>query len=157
MPRQLVRHDVLGIDDIQMRQIYQNFATGLVQLNGVALLDEFAHNLAFVVLHDQHFLGPDHVLDHHLPKVGQDLGVLVLAERIVGEDTRIWGSAVHQTSGAHGNERIQVSDGELLHFFVELLNELGPVLEADFENLSILNLRDPNEIKVRVLQVVSIR
>lgn len=48
----LLRHDVLGVDDIQMRQIHETLAGSLVELNRVTLLDELADNLSLVVLHN---------------------------------------------------------------------------------------------------------
>lgn len=67
--RELVNHDSLSVDHVQMGEINQALSNGLVKLNGITLLHEFAHNLALVVLNDQNFLGADHLLNHDSAQV----------------------------------------------------------------------------------------
>ena len=48
----------------------------------------------------------------------------------------------------HTNKRIHVRDGNVLHLFVEFLDQLCPVLQADFEDFPVVNLTYSDEIKV---------
>lgn len=73
-----------------MGEIHKTLSDGLVQLHSIALLDEFSDNLTLVVLHNQNLLRTDHLLDHDDSKVGEDLGVFVLAQVVVGQKRRIW-------------------------------------------------------------------
>jgi hypothetical protein len=69
LPRELLRHDLLGIHNIQVGEVDQAFPDRLVQLDGIGLLDELTDDLALVVLHNEHFLRPDHLLNHHHPQI----------------------------------------------------------------------------------------
>ena len=153
---ELLRHDVLGIDHVQVGEVNEAFPDGLVQLHGIAFLDELAHNLSLVVFDNQDFLGANHALNHDDAQVGQDLVVLVLPERVVHEQRGVGGAAAGHAA-ANGHERVQVGNGQLLHLLVELLDELQPVVEADLEDFAVVNLGYPNQVVVAVKQVVSVR
>jgi len=66
----------------------------------------------------------------------------VLAQGIVGEGAGVRGTAVGETANAHGDKRVDVSDWKLLHLLVELLDQSGPVVQTDLENLTIIDLAD---------------
>jgi hypothetical protein len=51
--RQLVRHDRLGIRNVQMCQVDQYLSHTLVQHNRITLLHEFTDDLSFVILDNQ--------------------------------------------------------------------------------------------------------
>jgi hypothetical protein len=82
--RELIRHDRLGIRNIQMCQIYQHLPHALVEHNGVTLLHELSHNLSLVILDNEDLdgqfrfqrpesltdlFGLDHLFDHDQTKV----------------------------------------------------------------------------------------
>ena len=90
-----------------MGQVHQTFARGLIQLDGIALLDELAHDLTFVVLDDQHLFGLHHLLDHDGPQVGEHVGILVLAQGIIGEHARMRRADRRQATDAHSDVRMQ--------------------------------------------------
>lgn len=66
----------------------------------------------------------------------------MLAEGVVGESAGMRGTAVGETANAHGDEGVDVSDWKLLHLLVELLNQSGPIVQADLENLTVFDLTD---------------
>jgi hypothetical protein len=51
--RQLVRHDRLGIRNVQMCQVDQDLSHTLVQDNSITLLHELSDNLSFVILDNE--------------------------------------------------------------------------------------------------------
>lgn len=51
--RQLVRHDGLGIGNVQMCQVDKHLSHTLVQDNCITLLHEFTDNLSFIILNNQ--------------------------------------------------------------------------------------------------------
>jgi hypothetical protein len=69
LSRQFLGHDLLSVDNIQMGEEDQALSCGLVELNGVRLLDELPNNLTLVILDNQHLLGTDHLFNHDLPQV----------------------------------------------------------------------------------------
>lgn len=73
-----------------MGEVDKTFSDGLVQLHSVALLHEFSDNLTLVIFHNQDLLRTDHLLDHDHSKVGEDFGVFVLAQVVVGQKRRVW-------------------------------------------------------------------
>lgn len=137
-----------------MGEVYEALAYRLVELDSVTLLDKLADDLALVVLHDEHFLGAHHLFNHDDAEIGEDLLVLVLPQRVVVEQRRIWCSG--RCQGAHGEEGVGVCEGQRLHLLVELLHELEPVVEADFEDFSVVNLRDADEVKMGVGEKVAV-
>lgn len=54
------------------------------------------------------------------------------------------------------DEGVDVRNRQGLHFLVELLHKLEPVVEANLEYLAIVDLRDPNKIEVTVGQEVAV-
>lgn len=66
---ELLGHDVFRVHHVEVGEIDETLADGLVELHGVAFLDELAHNLALVVLHDENLLRSYHLLDHDGPQV----------------------------------------------------------------------------------------
>lgn len=153
---ELLGHDVLSVDDIQVCQVDQRFPDRLVELDGVTFLDDLSDDLSFIVLDNQDFLRSDHLLDHDDSQVGQDLVVFVLSETVVHQECGVRGAVVGHVA-ANGNERVEVGQGKLLHFLVELLDHLEPVVEAYLENFAVVNLRYPDQVVVSVDEVVSVR
>ena len=140
-----------------MRQVHKHLPACLVQLDGVALLDELANNLAFLVFDDEHFLGTDHVLDHNCPQVGQDVLILALSERIVGKNLGVWCSTGGgEATNTHGDQWVDLGDGKLLHFLVKLLHQLRPIFKADLEDLAVLDLRYADQVEMGVREVVCV-
>jgi hypothetical protein len=80
----------------------------------------------------------------------------VLSKRIVVEDRGVRGAATGN-SCADSHEGVEVGDGELLHLLVKLLDELEPVVEANLEDFSIIDLRYPDKIVVTVNKEISVR
>jgi len=58
---------------------------------------------------------------------------------------------------SHANKRSDVCNRQRLHLFIELLNKLIPVFEADFKDLAVLNLGYPDKVKMRMSEVIFIR
>lgn len=79
----------------------------------------------------------------------------MLSKRVVVEDRRVRGAAT-RNSCADGHEGVEVGNGELLHLLVELLDELEPVVEANLEDFSIIDLRYPDKIVVTVNKEISV-
>lgn len=68
-------------------------------------------------------------------------------------------STTGQTCGtnlAHTKQGVYVRDWKRLHLFIKLLNELVPVFKADFKYFTIFNLRNTDEVKMRVGKVISV-
>lgn len=66
-------------------------------------------------------------------------------------------STTSKTCGAnltHADKGIDVGNWQRLHLLIKFLDKLVPILKANFENLPILYLRDPDEIEVRVGEVI---
>ena len=128
-----------------MRQVHEHLAHGLVEHNRVRLLEKLAHNLAFVVLDDQHFFWLDHALNHHQTQIGEDLDV---------EGFAAHGRALHGLSATEVQApyRARIAHGELLVLFVQLTHELGPVFEADLEHLTLGDLRHLDQVQVCIEQ-----
>ena len=76
---QFFGHDALGIDHVEMREIYETFSARLVQLNCVALLDEFSDDFALLILHYQDFFRSHHFLYHDCSQVRKNFCVFMLA------------------------------------------------------------------------------
>jgi hypothetical protein len=55
---------------------------------------------------------------------------------------------------AHAEERVEFRNRKHLDFLIELLDKLVPVFQTDLEDLTIVDLRDLDEIKVALDQVV---
>lgn len=72
----------------------------------------------------------------------------MLAKRVIGKSARVWRAAVGQATDPHGHEGVDVGDGQLLHFFVKLLNQASPIVQADLEHLAIFDLADPNQVEM---------
>ena len=51
---ELLRHDVFGIDDVQMGEINKAFARSFIELDGVTFFDKLANDFALVIFHDEH-------------------------------------------------------------------------------------------------------
>jgi hypothetical protein len=122
----------------------------------VALLDEFSHDFTLVVFDNQNLLRTNHLLDHDDSQVGENLVVLVFSEGVVVEDRRVGGAAAGDAC-ADGHEGVEIRDRELLHLLIKLLNKLKPVIQANLEDFSIIDLRYPNKIVVTVDEEVSVR
>jgi hypothetical protein len=152
---ELLGHDVFCVDHVQMCQVDQALSNRLVKLYRVTLLDEFSDDFTLVVLNNQDFLGTDHLLDHNDSKVREDLVVFVLSERVVIEHCRVRGAAARH-SCANCHKRVKVGHGELLHLLVKLLDKLEPIVEANLENFSIIDLRYPNKIVVTVNEEIAV-
>jgi hypothetical protein len=131
----------------------QTLSGRLVQLDGVALLDELADNLALVVLHDQDLLRPDHLLNHDCSQVGQDFSVLILTKWVVSHHV---GLASAASCDAHVKEGVHVGDWQSLHLIVELRDKLGPIFQADLEDLTVVDLTDPDEVEVAMREEVAV-
>ena len=84
----------------------------------------------------------------------KNFSVLVLSNRIVGKHTRMRCSTIGQSACVHADERIDIRDRKLLHLIIQLLDELGPVLEADFENFSVVYLRNSDKIEMGLYEEV---
>jgi hypothetical protein len=156
----LFGHDLFGIGNIQMGKENKTFPRRLVQLNGVALLDEFSNDFALIVFDNQNLLRLDHLLNHDGSQVGQDFGVLVLAQLVVGKQARVACSTttVSKTGeAAQVQQRIHISHWDTLHLVVEFGHQLRPVLQANLENLAIINLADTDKVEVAVGKVFFLR
>ena len=151
---QLLRHDLLRVDDVEVRQVHEGLADGFVERDRVALLDELPNDLALVVLDDEHLLRPDHLLDHDDAEVGKDFGVLVLAKRVRREEGGVRGAGRRQAP--HGQEGVRFGDGQDLHLVVELLYELDPVVQADLEDLAVVDLGNADQVEVAVREEVPV-
>ena len=81
-----------------MSEIDQTLPSGLVQLNGVTLLDELSYDLALIIFNYKDFFWSYHFLDHDLAQAREDLTVLVLSQRIVGKCTGMGCTAVLYTT-----------------------------------------------------------
>jgi len=66
-------------------------------------------------------------------------------------------ATVRQAANTHVDKRVNIGDGQLLHLFIQFLNQFRPVLQADLEDLSVFNLADSYEVEVGMCKVVSIR
>jgi hypothetical protein len=51
-------------------------------------------------------------------------------------------ATIRQPTDAHIDERVDVGDRQLLHLFIQFLNQLRPILQADLEDLTIFDLAD---------------
>lgn len=153
----LLDHDVLRVDDIKMGEVDQALSYRLVELDGVALLDEFPDDLTLIIFHDQDFFRTDHLFDHDCAQAGKNFFVLVLAKGVVGEGARVRRTSIRKATDAHAHQWVDIGDRELLHFFVEFLHKSCPVLQADLKNLSIIDLADANEVEMSVGEVVTVR
>ena len=81
----------------------------------------------------------------------------MLPKRIVGEQTRVWRARVRDSTNAHIDKRVDIGDWKGLHLVVELLDKLGPVLQADLEDLTIFDLGDSDQVEVSMCKEVSVR
>jgi len=108
---QLFRHDLLRVNDVEMGEEDETFPGGLVELDGVALLDKLTHNLALVVFDNEDLFRTDHFFNHNLTQIGKDLRILVLPERVIGKHIGVRSTAVSETAHVHGDEWIKVSNG----------------------------------------------
>lgn len=88
-----------------------------------------------------YLFGLNHTLDHNDTETGENLGVEALTERDVSR------SRLHHSAGAEVQQR-QFHDRELLDLFVKLCHQLGPVLQANLEDLALLDLRDLEQVLV---------
>jgi hypothetical protein len=91
------------------------------------------------MIDNTYFLGLDHALDHDNTKAGKDISVKVLTEGDVS------GSRLHHSSGAQV-QQWKFHDGKLLNFLVKLGNQLGPVLQANLENLALIDLGNLEQV-----------
>jgi hypothetical protein len=80
----------------------------------------------------------------------------VLSERVVVENGRVRGTATRYAC-ADSHEGVKVRNREGLHLLVKLLDKLEPVIEANLEDFSIIDLRYPNKIVVAVNEEISVR
>jgi hypothetical protein len=78
----------------------------------------------------------------------------MFAEGIVGEGTRVGSTTIGETTDTHGDERVDVGDRQLLHLLVQLLDEPGPIVQADLENLAIVDLADSDKVEMGVSKVI---
>ncbi len=147
---ELLRHDIFGVDNVQMREVHQALPGRLVQLNRIALLDEFPHDLTLVVLDDENLFGSNHLLDHDSSKVGEDVSILVLAKRVIFEHTWVRRAAVLEAADAQVDQGMNLGHWQLLHFLVQFLYKLGPVLETDLKELPVVNLADADQVIMAV-------
>lgn len=138
-----------------MSEVDEAFADRLVELDSVGFLYEFADNLTLVVLHDQHLLGSNHLLNHDDSQVRQHLVVNVLPEGVAGEQRRVWRAA--GLDAATMGEGVHIPHGQRLHLFVQLLYKLQPVVQGDLEDFAIVDLGDPDQIVVGMYEVVPVR
>ena len=137
-----------------MCEVNETLANGLVELDSVGFLDELADNLTLIVLDNEDFFGAHHLLDHDDTEVRKDLVVLVLAQRVVVEQSRVGGAAGLETTA---KKRVHVGQGQCLHLLIELLDKLEPVVEGDLEDFAVLNLRNPDQVVVTVGEEVAVR
>ena len=83
--------------------------------------------------------------------------VLVLPERVICQGAGVWRTAIGKATHTHVDQRVEVGDWQLLHLIVELADQLGPVLQADLEDLTVLDLADANEVEVGVGEEIPVR
>ena len=107
--RELFRHDVLSVEDVEVRQVDEDLAHALVKDDRVRLLHKLTDHLALVILDDEDLLWLDHALDHDEPQVRQDLGVDVLPERLAGGEA----SAAHAAREVETQQRVDLWHGRL--------------------------------------------
>lgn len=91
------------------------------------------------MIDNTYLLGLDHAFDHYNTKASKDLCVKVLAKGNVS------GSRLHHSSGAQV-QQWKLHDGKLLNFLVKLGNQLGPVLQANLENLALIDLGNLEQV-----------
>lgn len=119
--RQLLRHDVLRVENVQMSQVDENLPHRLVENDGIRLLHELSNDLSLVVLDDEHLskstrsrvsepenwqrngtsthlLRLDHPLNHDETKIRENLRVDVLPLR---------SSSEHPSSSSSSDPEVQ--------------------------------------------------
>lgn len=105
-----------------------------------------------------HLLGLGHALDHDEPQVAEHLGVD--ASPVRARAACAARAAAEAGHAAEAQERVgaaeAVTAGVLDELVVQVGDELGPVLEADLEHLALLDLRDLDEVQVRVEEDVAV-
>lgn len=80
----------------------------------------------------------------------------MLPKRVIGKGTRVGRTAIRQTAHSHADQRIEIRDGKLLHLLIKLLDELRPVLQANLENLSVIDLADADQVEMAMGQVIGV-
>lgn len=119
LPRQLLRHHRLRVDDVQVGEEDEDLAHALVQHDRVRLLHRLAHNLAVLILHNQDFLGLYHAVDQDHPQVRQDV-------------------RVQRTPGCLLFHRLEERHRMLVE---EARDQAVPILQAHLEHFPIFNQR----------------
>lgn len=97
-----------------------------------------------------HLFRLGHPLDHDETKVREHLGVDPSPARLRTARTR-----PAKATEVQKRVRREFAAGELLHLVVQVGDEFGPVLEADLEDLALLDLRDLDQVQMRVQEYVA--
>lgn len=60
----LIDHDILCVDNIKVGKVNETLSDRFVELNCITLFDELADDFSFIVLDNQDFFRPHHLLNH---------------------------------------------------------------------------------------------
>ena len=122
---------------VEVRQVDERLSHDLVLHEHVVVLEGLADNVPVLILHDQHLLGLRHARDHQQTK---------LRHR-----SRVEHAPVAARSARGGIRR----EGKLSHpaarravavALVQVTHQHVPVVQAHFENLRLVRVRDVEEV-----------
>mmetsp|Transcript_27650 Transcript_27650/g.70460 ORF Transcript_27650/g.70460 Transcript_27650/m.70460 type:complete len:1163 (-) Transcript_27650:210-3698(-) len=144
---QPLEHDVLRVVVVEVRQVDERLAHSLVERDGVGVAHRLAHDLAILVLDDEHLLRLGHPRHEQHAQLREHRRVQLPTRRRRRRERRL-----RMRRDGHEHERRLRGRLELALGVVEVGREEVPVLEADFEDLLVLDLGDLDEQVHRRLQ-----
>mmetsp|Transcript_91 Transcript_91/g.299 ORF Transcript_91/g.299 Transcript_91/m.299 type:complete len:538 (-) Transcript_91:749-2362(-) len=140
--RELVQHDRVRVVVVQVRQEDQGLPHGLVLGDDLRVPLGLAHNVPVLVLDHQNLLGLGHLANHHRPDPVQErLGSVRLAL-----------PRRRHTTAATKGQRGALPRAELGRRRVQFARKIPPVVEADFKNLVVLQLRNADQVEQPMVQ-----
>ena len=135
-----------------------SFITSLINSPSSVSTTRTCGLIQWLVTRLNYLLWSNHLGNHNQSQSCQYIGVHMLSKRIRWEDAWIQSRSTIDEAWFQGQRQhwINIWDGQFPYFLFEVRDKRSPVVEANPENFSIVNLWDLEKVSVWVDNILSI-